>query len=403
MISLPHGCWISDPTVNPSNWKQVGASTSKDWYIQYYFHDPSLPNDHKYKKGKLCIVKGMNKFKTVTERRDMTSTLMNDEIDALNDGFNPITRMINPVVEEDLTNQEIDPRTPFMQALKIAQASLTCVKTTKADIKSVLKYTEIHARKLQYHGLPIAEIKKKHIKKIMVSLSLSKEVWNENQFNYYRKYLGMLFKELMEYVDLEYNPAIALKKKETVKKMRLELTAEERIKVDKHLREVDHYFWRFTNLFYHSGARETEFMKIKKSDVDIKEQMHLVTILKGKKPHQAWKPIKDIVLDLWKEVLGEAGNDQYLFSKYLKPGNVPINPRQVTRRWNRHVKNKLGIQADFYSLKHSNLDEIEAELSLQEAQKNADHSTPVITMNVYTKGAAKRKLKRLIKAKNAFA
>jgi hypothetical protein len=44
------------------------------------------------------------------------------------------------------------------------------------------------------------------------------------------------------------------------------------------------------------------------------------------------------------------GKMDYVFSKNLLPGKIPIDPSQVGRRWRRHVKIPLGITADFYLL-----------------------------------------------------
>src|SRR5687768_12122625 len=88
MISLPHGCWCSgiagDPkkgtpdtlSVYPKNWNKRGASTDIRWYIQYYFHDPAFKDDSKLKYGKLVILKDMNRFKDLEERREATRDLM---------------------------------------------------------------------------------------------------------------------------------------------------------------------------------------------------------------------------------------------------------------------------------------------------------------------------------------
>jgi hypothetical protein len=80
-IALPSGCSISAPTIHPSNWNQTGASTSLDWYIHYRFFDPSIQGGSQYNKGKQCIVKGMNKFKNVADRREVTRQLLKNEME----------------------------------------------------------------------------------------------------------------------------------------------------------------------------------------------------------------------------------------------------------------------------------------------------------------------------------
>jgi integrase len=156
------------------------------------------------------------------------------------------------------------------------------------------------------------------------------------------------------------------------------------------------------HIFFHSGAREQELLLIKKSDIDIKRQRYKVIIRKGKDYVEKWRTIKDIVLPLWQEVFELASGDQYLFSEGLNPGDKTIRRDQITRRWRTHVKQKLSITADFYSLKHSNLDEIAEALDIEAAQKAAGHTTAVITMD-YAIGEKERQHQRLKKVKNVFA
>ena len=78
----------------------------------------------------------------------------------------------------------------------------------------------------------------------------------------------------------------------------------------------------------------------------------------------------------------DCGPEDYVFSKGLKPGSGQIRADQITRRWRRHVKGKvekggLGVTADFYSLKHLNLDETAAVLDSKDASAMASHNTAI--------------------------
>ena len=388
---LPNGCSCSTLAVYPKKWKRANAPVSKDWYIHYRFYDPTEQNPKK------VIIKGMNSEHTAARRRQITEILLQYEIDQLNKGYNPFKKRIeNPQVPAG----DMNFNTTFVKALRMAHEGLVCKPETKTDIRCVLNFTETAITQLGYDQLSIGEIRKKHIKTIFVKLSKTKKIWNANQHNHYRKYLGILFNEIMEYLDLEYNPAYQIKRLKTVKRLRKTLTLQERKTIDLRLRESKYTFWRFMHIFFHSSSRESELMLLKKSDVDIVGQKFKVTILKGMT--ETFKPIKDIVLPLWQQVYNEAKTGQFLFAKGLCPGDVSINPRQITRRWRVHVKEKLNIEADFYSMKHSNLDEIAAALSLEDASKAASHTTPVITMD-YTYGEKERQMNRVKKVNNAFS
>ena len=111
----------------------------------------------------------------------------------------------------------------------------------------------------------------------------------------------------------------------------------------------------------------------------------------------------DSVKKLCEEICNEAKAGQFLFSKKLCPGSDSISPRQITRRWKTHVKDKLKITADFYSLKHLNLDEVSEILSIEAASKMASHLSTKTTEDSYTIGKSERDLKQLRGLNNSFA
>ena len=97
-----------------------------------------------------------------------------------------------------------------------------------------------------------------------------------------------------------------------------------------------------------------------------------------------------------------AEEDDFIFSKDLLPGKSAIQSYQITKRWNRHVKKKLGISEDFYSLKHLNLDETATILGIDDASAMASHTSTNITSKFYAIGEKQRQNERLKKIENHF-
>ena len=137
MLQLPNGCSCSLPTISPKNWNLKGASITKDWYIQYRFHDPEFKT--RYPLGKYCIVKsGINYFKTLSERRIGISVILKNEIRLLTEeGYNPCTNTKDAPIQ---ANYEIEPTMPFNLALQSAADKMQFVPETLPDLKSCLKY-----------------------------------------------------------------------------------------------------------------------------------------------------------------------------------------------------------------------------------------------------------------------
>lgn len=394
MLSLPNGCRCSNLSVTPKDWQTAKHDLKKDWFISYRFYDPA------FDKPKQVVIKGMNTHKTIAERRAVTKSLLDEELYMLQvNGYNPFHGRF---IEQLHFDCEVDPNTLFLPALKIAKDKLLCSRETGHDIKSVLKYFSQSVIALGLDKFRITDIRKKHIRLLLDHLARTKKNWSANQHNHYRKYLSILFSQLCEMEAVDFNPVIAIKKQKTVQRLRTMLTAEERIRINIDLKEQQYHFWRFIQLFFHSGARESELMQLKHSDVDLSSGYFKVLIKKGNTHTEKLRPIKTIAAPLWAELMKEAKPGEFLFSKNLQPGPSAINPRQLTRRWREHVKKKLKIDADLYSLKHLNLDETAAALSIGDAAAMAGHSTPVITMKHYATGEAKRQMEKLKTVTNSF-
>jgi integrase len=139
-------------------------------------------------------------------------------------------------------------------------------------------------------------------------------------------------------------------------------------------------------------------LRVKKEQVFLKDREFKVFVKKGKGDyHYEARAITKAVFPLWEELYNQASKGQYIFGGGLKPQTreKPIRREQVTRRYNRHIKKKLGITADIYTLKHSFLDAVAKQFGIKAAQNSAGHSTPVITMNHYAVNEKQRQLDRL--------
>jgi integrase len=398
MISLKNGCSRSNLVVNPKNWKTTKASLKKDWHIMYRFYDPLLRD--KYPKGKQIQIKGMNSFKELKKRQEASQIILTFELNRLDEeGFNPITNTTTQTPKDDYI---ISPDMPCIEALQAALERLNNETSTIGAIQIALNGFKTTALNLRLTQIPINKISRRNIIQIL-DYRTQHDNMSSDRRNKYVAYLRMLFKELKKIQTIEVNPLAEIEKEKTIQTIRIVLNDLERKKVNEFLRKNYYEFWRFTHIFYHSGAREAELMLLTTEKVNLEEQYFIVTIKKGKQPFEVKKPIKNIIKSLWVEVMNESKPGQYLFAKALKPGNEPINANQITRRWRTHVKDKLKINADFYSLKHLNLDEIAAELSMQDSAKMASHTTTKITRSTYAINENDRQLERLRNMNNSFA
>jgi site-specific recombinase XerC len=335
----------------------------------------------------------------LAERREAVKIILGELIYLLKDeGYNPISKIKVPPFEN---NYEIPPTTHWLAAIEKAKNRLILEKSTLADMKSCLTKLKIASDALKFSTIPVSEISRKHIKIIFEYLEVNDQL-SAHRYNKYRCYLMIFFKELMELETVESNPIRDISKRKTIKKIRELLSDKERQKIDNYLKPNFYTFWRFINIFFHSGARENEMLALQAKNIDVEKHRFKLLIKKGRQQREVYRTIKDIALPLWIEVIKDAKPDDYLFSIGLKPGPKKIIREQITRRWNVHVKKKLNISADFYSLKHLNIDETADALDIKDASEMAGHTTPVITTEHYALNEKERQHERLRKVNNSF-
>lgn len=410
MIQLPNGCRCSELTVTPSNWRTKRASVSKDWYISYRFYDPKFP------KPKQRLIKGMNDYKKLEERQVATKGILEDELHLLIEcQFNPITGEIKEPAEEQYG--EIRPDMPFIPALETAVKMMDVDTNTRKDLRSILKYFAKAAELVRKDYVLLGEIKRKDIRLVLNNLekvkAQEKRKWSNNQWNHYRSHLSMIYSYLNREEIVEYNPIDKIEKKSVIRAPRQILSEEQRITIDQHLKTKTPEFHRYVHIFFHSGARGAELLRLQGSHVDLPGQRYRLLIKKRKVKVWEWKTIKDIALPYWQDAMKNCGPDDYVFSEGLVPGPKAIRPEQVTRRWRRHVKASLqkgglGINVDIYALKHLHTTEIMDLLendnsALQEIAEHNSHTSGAMVVQIYDVRQKARHHKKIKGIGNPFA
>lgn len=457
MITTYNGCYRSEIKVKPANWNTKRSSTTVPWRINYRFYDPAFANNPKFKKGKQVKILGMNHVANLEERQAITKALIDREKHKINvKGYNPITGAYMAPQEPEISDaaKDLSSTTPFIQALKIIFSELTFEHDTWRGIEKVMRFFEQSAILLKKDKVPLVEIKARDIKLIldncknltvtrvtnkrvlvkgkmriekhcvagkMVSVkveTVTPKVWSDNEHNVFLKYLSILFSELERQEIIEYNPIKKIPKKDTsiedpdlVK--RKVLTPEQRRQIHISLIVDLPEYLRYINIFYHSGARIKEIMKVQGKNVDLAGQRFKVLIKKRKKWVWVWKTIKDVALPYWISALDGCGLEDYVFSRGLQPGPKSIRPEQVGRRWRLHIKKKLGIDSRQYDLKHlhtteiiNELEKLKAELTfdpLQAAAEHNSHTSTAMVRNIYDVDNDKREHNKVKGLKTSFA
>jgi len=405
MTETYFGCSFTEVWASPKNWKETTskATLKKYWYVECTFFDPQYadqyPNGFSYRRK-------LNKGNETLLKRKAAVTFMLEEMPAmLKEGYNPITKtfMTPPPKPDDNGPQVYNRTTPLFQALDLALSTIGYEGDHLKTVKSVLSKFKTAAEQLHYDGLPIGDFIGIHLKQIFDHRQKTDETFTDKAYNKHAIYLSPLFTLLKSNGMLTANPFDGFKKKKTLQEKRIIMTLEERRKVDRYLKTNFVSFWVFTNLFHHSGARVIELLKCKYEDVDLFSLTLTVVVKKGGVMKRVELPIKQIAVRFWEKALIGAKKGDYLFSEGLVPGDRVIRRDQITRRWQMHVKDKFGVEADFYSIKHGNLTEIVARTDSKSAAKAAGHTTDAMVKKHYDIDHTQREMNNVRSMTNEFA
>lgn len=379
---LPNGCRVSAFTVSPKNWKSKHASVRKNWYCRYRFYD-------RYGKVYQGYIAGVNDFETAAERRAMMEAFIEQELAYLRAGFNPITKTMTGV-------SETPTYMTWENAIRNTIHTLQMAETTKRDFDSRINQLLKKAYLIGFSGISVKDVKKVHIKQLL------RETFPDSAYSYNkaRAYLMMIYKELTEIDILEHNIIKDISKQKITHKIRETLTAEERLKVDQNLKANHYTFWRYLHIFYSSGARSTELLRLRRQDVDLQRQRFKTLVKKGKSYREVYRTITDVALPYWEELLAEPG--EVVFSHRLKPGDKFLKYNNITQCWWKWVKNELGITKDFYSVKHLATSDLVDIAGDQAAAAHNAHTSTAMVVGIYDHRRADREHERIRKAGNKF-
>lgn len=402
MIILPYGCRCSELSVSPADW--LTTNTLTDWSINYRFYDPG------YEEPKQVRIRsGINLIKDLDDRRELVKKLKAEELYKLKElAYNPITgAMVQPVEIE----YEIHPDTSLNLALEQARLKLDVVPEMMRDIKSAVKTMDKACKLLRYDTLAVSKTSLRHLMVLMERCGEINKKWSNNRHNKFRSYLIMLFKKLVKYEAIAANPAYDLDIKNVTKKIRDVLTPANRQEIKEHLNEKSPPFLMFLNLFFHSGGRKKELLQLKPGKVDLKRQKYRTIVKKGKKYVEVERTIKDVALPYWRYFLEQAKDGEFLFCVGFKPGEKAMAADTIGRWWHRLVKapkhkGGLGINVDFYLLKHLHtteiMDMLESSDAAQIAAGHNAHTTEAMVVSIYDKNNEERRHNRIKRLGNEF-
>ena len=364
------GCSYTELWVSPANWqKATKKDLDKDWYVQCIFFDPRYGK--KYPKG-FPYRKKANKPQTIEERKALISFLLKNIPQQFNNGYNPITKKYMNLRDEGLY-----PDLLFIEAFKRALEIKSGTKSHLYNIKRAIERLEEASEALGMQYIKVKDLRRVDLKRMLDWLQLP-----DKYYNRFVIYFSSLYRELIEYECCEANITRDIYPKKTFKEPRLVLEKNELDRIKELLEKTHPEFYRYMMIFLYSGARNTELFRLQRKDVDLDKQEFVILLEKGGQYKRCTKVILTPALEYWKEVCEECQSpDDYLFALNFVPSKKMGHTEIVTRFWKRNVKDKLGIEADFYALKHYMLDNLDSDTAMLLASHTNKNTTAIYQVN----------------------
>lgn len=281
------------------------------------------------------------------------------------------------IIIENLSTSKgkVYPELNFIEALRINYTSLTVSAGVIKEIKRIITKVESSAKE-QMIEFPICKMHSGHVRDLLDYLNLT-----PNEYNKYLTHLSIVLSDLVEKKMIFHNPIGDIKRKKTLKKIRNVFEVQEVQKIFDYLKIKHPEFFRYGMIFFHSGSRTSELFRLQAKNVFLKKREYKLIIEKGIHSKEVIKPILPNVMEYWIEIMKLCkSKEDYLFTRGLKPSLIATQPYQITKRFKRLIKDKLVfkngeliykselepfdnnytlITADFYSLKHLFLDELD--------------------------------------------
>lgn len=364
------GCSYTELWVSPANWqKATKKDLDKDWYVQCIFFDPRY--EKKYPKG-FPYRKKANKPQTIEERKALISFLLKNIPQQFNNGYNPITKKYMNLRDEGLY-----PDLLFIEAFKRALEIKSGTKSHLYNIKRAIERLEEASESLGMQYIKVKDLRRVDLKIMLDYLQLPDKYYNK-----FVIYFSSLYRVLIEYECCESNITRDIYPKKTFKEPRLVLEKNELDKIKELLEETHPEFYRYMMIFLYSGARNTELFRLQRKDVDLDKQEFVILLEKGGQYKRCTKVILTPALEYWKEVCEECQSpDDYLFALNFVPNKETGHSEIVTKFWKKNVKDKLGIEADFYALKHYMLDNLDSDTAMLLASHTNKNTTAIYQVN----------------------
>ncbi len=331
--------------INSKGKKVACVSKGCNWYVYFYYRNPVTNKMEKY-----MYKQGINRFKTVAERKEESKILQLSLQQLLANGFSPFEKYVPDQVSE--TNEY-----SILMAFEIAFKSRVneWKQSTKNTNRSIFEIFKDWLQTTKLEHLPIETFKRKQVVQFL-DYTVSVRNANPTTRNNYKRAISSLLSKIVELDVLEYNPADKIKMLKENPTKNKAFTNKQLIEIRNWLQNNDPYLHQYLKFITYAFMRPVEVNRMKVKDINLeRKQINVDT-----KTNHNFIQIIDVLNNVITSLNLENCNKEYfVFTKYGKPANWKATNDKTrsdffSRRFKKLKKHfNYGSEYGIYSFRHN--------------------------------------------------
>jgi len=307
----------------------------KRWYVYFYYYENG--KRRQYKKDK-----GINKFKTIRERKRAANLLKRVIEDFLAQGVMPFQQL-----EKNLTLFEA---VEYAYNEKRKGWSLTSQRSAGAYYNNFINWLD----KNDMLNISVKKLKKQHL---IIYLGELQGKMSNVSVNNNRRFLHNIFKKLSQDAIIDYNIMADLPNlKESPKKNKV-FSESQLIQIQKYLEKTDPVLYKYTQFMIYTFLRPVEIVRIKVGDINCEKGIIHVKTKTGEEIIPIINSLKPLIKEMGLE---NYNKDDLAFTNLGVPYAWDLETREESRsiffkkRFRKIKKHfNLGPEYGLYSFRHT--------------------------------------------------
>lgn len=240
------------------------VAPGKQWYVYYYFRNPQTG-----KMQKFIYKEGINRYKTVKERKELARQLADAYHDLLKIGFDPFTKEGVPIHDF-----EANKTYTLIEALNyVLKDKINTWKTSTAT-NMVFRINTFIAwcKKVHIANLDVTKITKKHI----IAYLKSQDHLSATSINNNRRALSAIFGVLSGEGIINTNIAAGIPKLKSKPKKNIPFTVTQISNIKAYLLKHDPVMYHFVKFVFYGFLRPIEVVRLEPKYFDLDNNIYRV-------------------------------------------------------------------------------------------------------------------------------